>query len=591
MRDKDSDRERYGRKSLRRQTMALLIAVLSFFCAIFSATMYAIERNTENDYKIRASEKAVNNAVAAINASLMNYNCLTRLMMVNDRIVAYLKTQDVNNDLIYEARRGIYEIQNLYSNIDSVYIFRMDGMYVSTERAQYEINMECEEVERILEARGSAVVSINGNGMITKLGDEQLLTMARSIYDINSQKQIGLLVMNISSEYFEGVIASQSAENMCILDRNGVILCGDAEVGECYDGTYQAQELVYGRIKLRNAKAILAGKLAVEPIVVLCAATKDAGMIPKSNMLILLIPLAAFLLSVFACVWFMTVNIARPITALGRAMERTKSSGWLEKLDVEMPDNELGGLADSYNLMIEYLNRLFCRLLENEKEVQKAEMRVLQEQIKPHFLYNTLETISYMAVQENANQVHNALEVLGNFYRNFLNHGDREIPLRQELKITKDYLALQKLRYKDVFQDEYEIEENALDCMIPKLILQPLVENSIYHGIRLKGEKGVIRVTARVEQGSLCITVRDTGIGMSQEKIRELLDGGSEGKDGKQNGFGLRGTLNRIRYYCDSGEQFVIDSEPGEYTEICIKMPVRNRKTVKGEGYVQGNDG
>lgn len=578
MRSNNPDRQRHGRKSLQRQTTVLLVTVVSFFCIIFSVTTYIIERNTENDYKIRTSEKAVNNAVAAINASLMNYNCLTRLMMVNDRIVAYLKSQDVNNDLTYEARRGIYEIQNLYSNIDSVYIFRMDGMYVSTERARYEINMECEEVERILAARGSAVVSINGNGMITKLGDEQLLTMARSIYDINSQKQIGFLVMNISSEYFEGVIASQSAENMCILDENGVILCGDTEIGECYEGIYQAQELVCGRIKLRNTKAILAGKLAVEPIVVLCAATKDAGMIPKSNMLILLIPLAAFLLSVFACVWFMTVNISRPITALGRAMERTKSSGWLEKLDVEMPDNELGGLADSYNIMIESLNTLFERLLENEKEVQKAEMRVLQEQIKPHFLYNTLETISYMAVQENANQVHNALEVLGNFYRNFLNHGDREIPLRQELKITKDYLALQKLRYKDVFQDEYEIEENALDCMIPKLILQPLVENSIYHGIRLKGEKGIIRVTAREEQESLHIIVYDTGIGMSQEKIRELLSTSDEGEGKEKGGFGLRGTINRIRYYCDREGQFAIYSEPCEYTEIHIKLPIRESR-------------
>ena len=575
MRNNKPDRERHGRKSLQRQTTVLLVAVVSFFCIIFSITTYIMERNTENDYKTRASENAVNNAVAAINASLMNYNCLTRLLMVNDRIVDFLKAQEMNNDLIYEARRGIYEIQNLYSNIDSVYIFRVDGAYVSTERAQYEIDMESDEVERILAARGSAVVSINGNGMITKCGGEQLLTMARAIYDINSQKQTGLLVMNISSEYFESVIAAQGAENMCIMDKNGAVLCGDAEIGECYDSCFPEQDLVYSRIRLRNRKTILASKLAVEPIIVLCAATVDASVIPKNNMVVLLIPMAAFMLSIFACVWFMAVNIARPITALERAMERTKSSGWLEKLDAEMPDNELGGLADSYNIMIEYLNTLFEKLLENEKEVQKAEMRVLQEQIKPHFLYNTLETISYMAVQENADQVHNALEVLGNFYRNFLNHGDREIPLRQELKITKDYLALQKLRYKDVFQDEYDIGENILDCMIPKLILQPLVENAIYHGIRQKGEKGIIRVTAREEQGSLHIIVYDTGIGMSQEKIRELLSTSDEGEGKDKGGFGLRGTISRIRYYCDCEGQFAIYSEPCEYTEIHIKLPVK----------------
>jgi two-component system sensor histidine kinase YesM len=296
-----------------------------------------------------------------------------------------------------------------------------------------------------------------------------------------------------------------------------------------------------------------------------------------------MLTLTAFILSGMVCAWFITVNIARPIRNLSAAMERTRSSGWLKKIDAEMPNNEFGRLAESYNSMIEYLNELFNRLLEDEKNMQKAEMRVLQEQIKPHFLYNSLETISYIAVQENASKVYDALETLGSFYRNFLSKGDREIPLKRELRITQDYLSLQKLRYENIFEDEYILDDTTLDYMIPKLILQPLVENCIYHGVRLKGEKCVIRITTRMEEDGLHIIVYDSGVGMSTEQIKNVLEASEEDDVKILSGFGLRGTINRIRYYYDYDNVVQIRSEPGEYTEIEIYIPKMRETKAEGE--------
>ena len=232
---------------------------------------------------------------------------------------------------------------------------------------------------------------------------------------------------------------------------------------------------------------------------------------------------------------------------------------------------------------IDYLNELFNRLIENEKNVQKAEMRVLQEQIKPHFLYNTLETISYMAMQEDATSVYDALETLGSFYRNFLSKGERTIPIKRELRITQDYLALQKLRYGDIFQDEYILDEETLECDVPKLILQPLVENCIYHGVRLKGEECIIRITTRMEEDGLHIIVYDSGVGMSEEQIKNVMES-YEKKDVKNKyGFGLRGTINRIRYYYDCDDVVQIRSELGEYTEIELCIPTKWVIDVEGE--------
>ena len=212
-------------------------------------------------------------------------------------------------------------------------------------------------------------------------------------------------------------------------------------------------------------------------------------------------------------------------------------------------------------------------------------MRVLHEQIKPHFLYNSLETISFMALDAGASDVHAALETLGSFYRNFLSKGDREIPLNREISIIKDYLALQKLRYGDIINDEYDIADNTLNIKIPKLILQPLVENSIYHGIRMTGEPGTIKITSYLEDDDIHIIVHDTGVGMSEETIAELLKWDTpsgDASDGKISGFGLKGTIERIRYYCDYKDVVRIRSEQGEYTEIELIIPTKLKEEERG---------
>lgn len=569
--------------SLKQTTLLMLIILLFFFCMIFLIATSIISKRTEDDFKIRTSETAVNNVVSTIRASLVNYNYLSRLIMVNDRVVSFLKVDETDRDKIYEARKGIYEIQSLYRYIDSVYIFRNDGEYVSTGIGQYFIDINSSERSNILDARGATVISINGNGTIKKNNGKPFLTMSRAIFDIQSQKLLGILIMNISSNVFDDTLALQNSSGMCILDNDGTLLCGDEEIGALYNSDYDSDSMVYKNIRLGDEKKTLTGRQAVKPLVVLCASGKGAEALPRDTIYALMLTLTAFILSGVVCAWFITVNIAQPIRNLSAAMERTRSSGWLKKIDTEMPNNEIGRLAESYNSMIEYLNELFNRLLKNEKNVQKAEIRVLQEQIKPHFLYNTLETISYMAVQENASKAHDALETLGSFYRNFLSKGDREIPLKRELRITQDYLSLQKLRYGDIFEDEYILDDSTLDYMIPKLILQPLVENCIYHGVRLKGEKCVIRITTRMEEDGLYIIVYDSGVGMSAEQIKNVLEASEEDDVKILSGFGLRGTINRIRYYYDCDNVVQIHSEPGEYTVIEIYIPKMRETKAEGE--------
>lgn len=569
--------------SLQQKTLVMLIILLFFFFTMFMVATYIISNKAEQDFQIRTSDTAVNNVASNIISSLENYNYILRRIMVNDSVVSFLHAKVIDKSMQYEARMVIYGTYSMYNNIDSVYIFRNDGERVSTGQGKYEVNINSTERTKILDARGTTVVSINGNGTIKKDGAKPMLTMSRAIYDIYSQKLLGILVMNVTSNVFDESMALQNMDEMCILDTSGTVLCGNEKIGALYSNVYNSDSLVHRNINLDGEQKTLTGRLAVKPLVVLCACGKGVEGLPRDTTYALMLTLSAFILSCLVCAWFITKNIARPIKNLSAAMERTKSSGWLKRIDEKMPNNEIGRLAESYNSMIEYLNELFNRLLEDEKNVQKAEMRVLQEQIKPHFLYNSLETISYMAVEENATRVQDVLETLGSFYRNFLSKGDREIPLKRELRITQDYLSLQKLRYGNAFEDQYIIDDNTLDYMVPKLILQPLVENSIYHGVRLKGEKCIISITTRMEEDGLHIIVYDSGVGMSNEKIQSVLKVSKDKEVNELSGFGLRGTIDRIRYFCDYENVIQIHSETGEYTEIEIYIPKKRDTKTEGE--------
>lgn len=570
--------------SLRKQTLHLFVTILCLLVFLFLMTSLFISKKANDEYRMRTSETAVNNVSSTICSYIENYNYISRLIMVNDRVISFLHAETANKSISYEARMGIYEILNMANNInliDSVYIFRNDKAYAYSGKGRYIIHHESEEWNRILAAKGSRVISINGNGMMEKADNSSFLTLARAIYDLNTQKQIGYLVMNISTTKFDDILKLQKSSDSCVVNEDGEFLCGNPDLVELYDASFRSEEIVKRKVRFHGKQAVLMGKDTQESLIVLCCTSIKRNGVAKDTLLELMVLFTFLFLSVLVCAWFIRSQITRPMLALYDAMEKTKSAGWLEPITEPMPENEIGQLAESYNTMIDYLKELFDKIIKDEENIRRAELRVLHEQIKPHFLYNTLGTISYLAVEEQADRTHEALETLGSFFRNFLSKGDREISFERELNIAKDYLSLQKLRYGTSFEDEYEIEQEALPIKVPKLILQPLVENSIYHGVRLKGELCKIRITAKVLEDGLHIIVYDTGVGMSEEQIALQL---AKKQDNQSSGgFGLSGTIERLRYYCNREDVVTICSEEGEFTQIEILIPLHKDRNLEKE--------
>lgn len=558
----------------------VILLAISIFGVAFVFTTILLTSKARKDYELSEAETVINSVAGNIEARIGHFKDISRLIMLNEDVVNFLRADEVGAGLTNDAKYGVMDILNVSKDLDSVFIFRNDSMYMSTGRGEYILNrltMSDPIWQNFLsEQRGGAVVCLNANGAIYRKNGDSIITVARDIYDINTQKKTGILLVNASLKLLDEILISQSNSEITILSSSGVYLVGSRDYLD--EMTFKGPEgcIDYKMVWDGLHRKVLAS-YAMEgvPLRIVCTSDAHAAKIPVDTIITLFVLFVAFVVAILVASFFVSRNINRPLFDLSHAMEETKKSGWLKKIDVEVPDNEIGKLAKSYNSMIEYLNDLFTKLLDKEKMVQKAEMRVLHEQIKPHFLYNSLETISYLALEAGNTKVYDALETLGSFYRNFLSKGDREISVRREISIVKDYLALQKLRYGDILQDEYEVEDRVLDYKIPKLLLQPLVENCIYHGIRPKGEPGIIRISAKLDNGNLVISVYDTGIGMPEEIIAQMLGEKEpeEQSDAALSGFGLRGTIERIRYYCDNRDVVKIESELGEYACITLTIP------------------
>lgn len=319
----------------------------------------------------------------------------------------------------------------------------------------------------------------------------KMVSFVRVINDINTQKPIGILAINLPSRFFEQAYEGLSGEtsHFALYDTSGRLICKDNE------STFSSlkPEKSTSKHARRNGQTILQkyiylrhiGRLSFHPC--FPSGSTDFRRLPAKLLAALII--GAFILLAF--MWLINTYIAKnviyPIQRLVDSMAEVQN-GWLHRVSMNVNDDEIGLLKNSYNAMLIEINQLIEELLQKEKTLRMAELDALQEQMKPHFLYNTLDMIRYMALENRTDEVYNMLETLGNFYRRFLSKGSTDLSLGEEIEIVKSYLTLQRTRFEDIFTDEYEIEEGLSSIRVPRLILQPLVENSIYHGIRPKGE-------------------------------------------------------------------------------------------------------
>ncbi len=274
-------------------------------------------------------------------------------------------------------------------------------------------------------------------------------------------------------------------------------------------------------------------------------------------------------------------SIIKPVEELCRVTERIADGDFESRAGVSTKD-EMSVLAQSVNDMSGHLQIMVDKIKEDERKMRHAELRLLQEQINPHFLYNTLDTIVWLIECNDAESAVNMVVALSDFFRLVLSRGNEYITIREEEQHIRSYLEIQQVRYGDILEYEIDIASDIYEYKILKLTLQPLVENSLYHGIKYKRARGLIKVTGERKMEQIVLTVQDTGVGMESEELerlrREIVRPSAESKTG----FGLANVNERIRMNFGQEYGMTIESEKGKGTSIKIIIPAEYSDSVKG---------
>ena len=295
---------------------------------------------------------------------------------------------------------------------------------------------------------------------------------------------------------------------------------------------------------------------------------------------ILLISIVVFILSVFFSI-LCTGTVTAPIQKLVEKM-KSASAGKLNISASYSSNDELAVLYNQFNLMMQKIQTLLNDIYEEQNAKQKMEVRLLQSQINPHFLYNTLDSIMWMIEAEQYDDAVSMVQALGRLFRISLSKGKNIITVGDELQHARSYLDIQKYRYKNKFVSCFEIEEGIEKYKTIKLIIQPLIENAIYYGMEYMDGDGEITIRAYTRRSDLFIEVEDNGLGMPEEQVERLLTDDTRIRS-KGSGIGLRNVHQRIQLYFGKAYGLKIISEPDQGTIVRIHLPKTEEVKAPGE--------
>ena len=282
-------------------------------------------------------------------------------------------------------------------------------------------------------------------------------------------------------------------------------------------------------------------------------------------------------------------SIKQPIERLEEATTRI-AEGSLDERIVDTEVTELRNLTAQVNIMADKLKASMEKSNRDAKNLRKAELRTLQAQINPHFLYNTLDAIVWKAEAGDKDEVIGLTSSLSDFFRISLSSGADWIPISQEKKHIEGYLKIQQTRYRDILRYEIDIPDDIGEFYILKLLLQPLVENAIYHGIKIKRGGGKIEVSGKLEDGFLTFSVKDTGLGMTEDQLNDLSERMKKGQPSVSEGGGGFGLVNvnlRIRLYYNQEAGLKIESS-SEGTKVSFRVPCKVREEIFEDESISG---
>jgi len=338
---------------------------------------------------------------------------------------------------------------------------------------------------------------------------------------------------------------------------------------EAYKNTYGTfKQKVNNEERLLTIKNVGYTDWKVVAISYMDELTTTKSSLTNFSIIILLLAIV-FVITIFI---FISAKITKPIKQLDESMKLVEEGDLDVKVDIK-GDKEVVHLSRSFNLMIANIKQLMHQIVIEQESKRKSELDALQAQINPHFLYNTLDSIVWMAENGKSQDVITMVTSLARFFRISISRGKNIIYVREELEHAKNYLIIQKIRYKSKFNFCIEAEDEILQYKTLKLIIQPIIENALYHGIEYMVEEGFIKITAKKVEEKLLFEIQDNGLGMKAEVLENILSYTFNNKGGGS-GVGVKNVHERIQLIFGREYGLEIESELEEGTTVRIYLPL-----------------
>ena len=581
-------------RQLRTQMTALSFAGVFLICFLIAlmageSTKRALVERAERDAGAMLSQ-VIRNLEYYLEdmerlAALSNVQSSVLRMLVNDRDI---KT---NQSLYYEnsqdVRAILTDLTRLRPEITSIAVAGENGSLADTASNLFSTAQASQDwlawYDAAFQSSGGSVF-LPPHQITDVYGRAQsVISLTRPIVISRGARPLGAILINLSTDTLAGICGGTGALE------GGYIFIVDEAGNYIFhpDAAYRGAALIPTELPDDEIKrAALSGQTSFisDDRMVLSAAIEGPGYrviyaVPRAlitgaadqarTQQILFGAIASAVIALILSM-LLSRRVFRPLDRLRTLMGSVQKGDFNVRAD-DTPKNEIGELAGGFNTMIDHNQRLMQKIIETEKLKRKAELDALQSQITPHFLYNTLESIVWMSNYRP--QVASAMaDALAKLFRLMLGGGEDIVPLKQEFEHVTQYLKIQKMRYDSKFEYEIALDDACAAVRVPKLILQPLVENAIYHGIKPSRKKCRLKVAGFLDGDELILTVMDDGTGMRQEELSRILT--AEHVSQKElGGVGVKNINERIQMYCPGnyGLSFLSASELG--TAAIIRLP------------------
>ena len=580
------------------QTAVLIIVTMCIMVTVFYMVFHSRAFNERGKYE----EENLVNMEAYLNSYLEEVDSIAKNVNYNYYLQDYLETVIKEEDDYVDGGIGknmrSYEMSSQAfsdtllsrADISSIMIFGKKKMLLNRSMYTYQkVALDYSKLDwyakAVAKPQDAIITGPNRHSFFDT--DDEVISLSREVQSYENGTFRGVILINLNMNKITEICNSfqEKQENfICIINDKGELVYEQQNGRErfAFDEKENRQELntALGKTKESCFRLNYRG----EKYLVTRTDMKTTGwtlvsMVPYKSVMAETMAISGVMILAVAITLIVTLlllnriltGVVKPLKKLEKYMVQVNPDNMDQRMEI-LTDDEIGHLSMKFNQMMDRIRNLKEQVIEEQKDKRKYELQALQAQINPHFLYNTLDSIIWMAETNDSNIVA-MTEALAKLFRISLNKGNEEISLERELEHVKNYLIIQSMRYADKFTYEISAEPGVERCRTIKLILQPIVENCIYHGIKKKRGTGKITIRAYRREQNLIIEVSDDGCGMPKEICRKILSDEIESENISGSGIGVKNVNERIQLRFGKKYGLSYSSEEGVGTTVTYVLP------------------